>query len=258
MCLLAWNWQPEADMPLLLLSNRDEFYDRASAPLHWWGGGSSVLAGKDLQAGGTWLGVNRDGRLAALTNFRSGSPAMLGRKSRGKLVSNFLDSSLSGADFLGHLSSKVADYNPFTLLVFDKKSLLGLDSRGAKLLTLEPGIGALSNAGFNTPWPKLLRLKEGFKAQLEHSDGRIPSIDTLRNLLRDTTLALDEALPKTGVPPELERTLSSIFIRSPRYGTRASSVVALQRNHALFSEETYDLTGVQGRRSLAFFYAVNK
>jgi uncharacterized protein with NRDE domain len=257
-CLLAWNWQPEADMPLLLLSNRDEFYDREAAPMHWWGSGSTVLAGKDLQAGGTWLGVSRDGRLAALTNFRSGAPAIAGRPSRGQLVSDFLEGGLSGANFLNHIASAATAYNPFTLLVFDRKTLLGLESRAGQVVTLQPGIGGLSNAGLNTPWPKLLRLKEGLKTQLDLSEGRIPCIDTLRHLLHDRAVSPDGNLPKTGVPPDLERTLSPIFITSPRYGTRASSLVALQRSHALFSEETYGPAGVQGRRSLTFFYATNE
>lgn len=245
-------------MPLLLLSNRDEFYDREAAPLHWWGHRNMVLSGKDMKGGGTWLGVSRDGRLAALTNFRTGAPAMVNRPSRGRLVLDFLESDLSSSDFLGHISNKVADYNPFTLLVFDKKTLLSLESREARMVTLKPGIGALSNAGINTPWPKLLRLKEGLKAQLDQSDGRIPTIDTLRNLLHNTTVAPDGELPNTGLAPELERTLSSIFITSPHYGTRASSVVALQRNHALFSEETYGPAGVTGRRSFTFFLAANE
>lgn len=244
-------------MPLLLVSNRDEFYDREAAALHWWGNGSPVLAGRDLQAGGTWLGLNRDGRLAALTNCRSSTPAAVGKSSRGQLVSNFLEGTLNGSDFLDQISSTVANYNPFTLLVFDKKTLLGLESREAKVVTIEPGIGALSNAGINTPWPKLLCLKTGLKTELDQGDRRIPAIDHLRHLLHNTTIAPEKMLPKTGLAPELERALSPIFITSPRYGTRASSVVTLQRNHALFSEETYGPSGVQGRQSFTFFYAAD-
>ena len=258
MCLLAWNWQPQADMPLLLLSNRDEFYDRKAAALHWWGNGSPVLAGRDLQAGGTWLGLSRDGRLAALTNCRSSTPPAAEKSSRGKLVSDFLENTLSGADFLDQVSKTVTHYNPFTLLVFDKKTLLSLESREAKVVTIEPGIGALSNAGINTPWPKLLCLKTGLETELDQGDQRIPAIDHLRHLLHNTAVAPEKTLPKTGLAPELERALSPIFIASPRYGTRASSVIALQRNHALFSEETYGAAGVQGRRSFTFFYAANQ
>lgn len=245
-------------MPLLLLSNRDELYERDAAPLHWWGSGSAVLAGRDLQAGGTWLGVSRDGRLAALTNFRSGTPNREGKLSRGSLVADFLENTLSGADYLIQVAKTSADYNPFTLLVFDRETLLGLESRDARVVTLESGVGALSNAGFNTQWPKLQRIKEYLKALLALGDGRLPSIDMLRNLLRDTTLAPDESLPKTGIALESERTLSPIFIRSPQYGTRASSVIALQRNHALFSEETFGPAGVRGRKSMTFFYAENE
>jgi uncharacterized protein with NRDE domain len=245
-------------MPLLLLSNRDEFYKRDAAPLHWWDGGSNLLAGRDLQAGGTWLGISRGGRLAALTNFRSGVPIREGKRSRGALVTDFLVGGMSGSEYLAQVAKTSADYNPFSLLVFDRKTLLGFESHGARVVTLEPGVGGLSNAGFNTPWPKLLRLTKSLRSQRVENDGQLPSIDRLRYLLRDTTLAPDETLPKTGIALASERTLSPIFIRSPLYGTRASSVIALHRHHALFSEESFGPAGVQGRKSITFFYAKNE
>ncbi|HPW82765.1 MAG TPA: NRDE family protein, partial [Rhodoferax sp.] len=122
MCLIAWSWQPASATPLLLLSNRDEFYHRPALPLHWWEpapGGVEILAGRDLQAGGTWLGVSRSGRLAAITNYRTPVPARDNTPSRGELVAGFLQGSQSAMEYLQALSDRAQDYNPFNLLVFD-------------------------------------------------------------------------------------------------------------------------------------------
>ncbi|PIY30278.1 MAG: hypothetical protein COZ09_00550, partial [Comamonadaceae bacterium CG_4_10_14_3_um_filter_60_42] len=154
MCLIAWNWQPASRHPLLLIANRDEYYARPTLPLHWWHD-APILAGRDLQAGGTWLGISRTGRLAALTNHRDPASVRVDAPSRGALVSAFLQTELSASDYLTELASRAADYNPFNLLVFDGTRLMGLESRHAKVITMQPGIGAVSNADFLTPWPKL-------------------------------------------------------------------------------------------------------
>lgn len=262
MCIIAWNWQPQSELPLLLLSNRDEWYARPCAPLHWWGheqGGvahgsdaGTILAGRDLQAGGTWLGVSRNGRLAALTNFRQAQPPRGDAASRGELVTAFLDSNLDAPTFLQQLVSRVAAYNPFNLLVFDGTTLLGLESLSARTVALQPGVGGVSNAGFNTPWPKLLRLQNGLRAQLQqHPPG--PLLDQpLQHLLHDTTLADDDALPHTGVALELERALSPIFITTPHYGTRACSVVQLHRQRATFAEQTVGVGGLAASQTRSF------
>ena len=123
MCLIAWNWQPAASTRLLLLSNRDEFYARPASPLHWWGG-EHVLAGKDLQAGGTWLGISRSGRLAALTNYRDPASNKADAPSRGELVADFLQSDQQAIDYLTQLADHSHRYNPFNLLVCDGQQLL--------------------------------------------------------------------------------------------------------------------------------------
>jgi uncharacterized protein with NRDE domain len=247
MCLIAWNWQPKSDTPLRLLSNRDEFYARPAQPLHWWDhtdGQSQILAGKDLQAGGTWLGVSRSGRLATLTNYRTSVPVRTNTPTRGELVVQFLQDDISAEQFLNQLAQHAGEYNPFNLLLYDGHQLMGLESSSACILTLEPGIGAVSNANFNTPWPKLTRLSQGLKSQVKQ--GRVDTPELL-HLLHDRHTADDADLPQTGVPLPLERMLSPIFITSPTYGTRACSVVCVHTTHIDFTEQAFDEQGLLGQ-----------
>ena len=245
MCLIAWNWQPDSATPLLLLANRDEFYARPALPLHWWNtapNGAQVLAGKDVQGGGTWLGVSRTGRLAALTNFRTAEPQRTNTPSRGELVASFLQGDLPADVYLQQLAGQSSDYNPFNLLVFDGQQLVGLESRGARVLNHTPGLGAVSNADFQTPWPKLTQLRSGLAAHT-----RVENMADLRQhlpLLHERKLVPDSALPHTGVPLELERVLSAVFIATPSYGTRACSVVALHHDHAEFIEQSFGPQGL--------------
>jgi uncharacterized protein with NRDE domain len=246
MCLIAWKWEPDSDTPLLLIGNRDEFYARPTQPLHWWEN-EGILAGRDLLAAGTWLGVNRRGQLAALTNYRS--PAKPGAPSRGKLVAEFLTGSASAADYLNTLAIRCADYNAFNLLVYDGVHLMGLESRIAKVLTLTHGVGAVSNADFQTPWPKLVHLTNG----LVHAvSTQTTSHAQLSALLHHATPAADADLPRTGLSLERERALSSAFIATPDYGTRASSVVRIERDKVVFSEETWGSTQAQQTLTQAF------
>jgi len=252
MCLIAWNWQPGSATPLLLLSNRDEFYDRTALPLHWWdtpGAVPSVLAGKDLQAGGTWLGVSRSGRLAALTNVRSAVPQRTDTPSRGELVAAFLQSDATAEDFLQLLTNKAQNYNPFNLLVCDGRQLLGLHSRTAEVQTMPTGVGGVSNAAFHTPWPKLSQLRQRLQTQIDQAQ---TSADQLLPLLHDRTLAPDAELPNTGVPLELERALSAAFIATPSYGTRSCSVITLHQDRAEFTEQSFGPSDPLGQRQHVF------
>ncbi len=242
MCLIAWNWQPDSDTPLVLLANRDEFYGRPAQALHWWDNGQ-VLAGRDLQAGGTWLGVGRSGRVAALTNYRLPLNNPGQRPSRGALVTDFLQGKWDAASYLNLLLQRADDYNPFNLLVCDGERLMGLESRNKQLISMATGLGAVSNADFDTPWPKLTRLKAGLQAQLQ--TGRTQVSDLLP-LLRDKMLAADTELPQTGVSLEWERMLSATFVTSEHYGTRACSVITIQRKKVSFFEESHGERGMLG------------
>ena len=252
MCLIAWNWQPGHATPLLLLANRDEFYARPALPLHWWGPaahGAEVLAGNDLQGGGTWLGVSRSGRLAALTNFRSKEPQRTDTPSRGELVAAFLHSDRDAPSYLEQLAQHCSDYNPFNLLVFDGHQLMGLESRSARVLRKPPGVGAVSNANFQTPWPKLNQLKNRLQEQTDQAQ---TDASSLLPLLHDRSIAPDASLPDTGVPQELERVLSATFIAMPNYGTRACSVVAIHQTHIEFFEQSHGAQGLIAEYRQAF------
>lgn len=248
MCLIGWHWQPDSDDALLLIGNRDEFYARPTQALHWWEGGH-ILAGRDLQAGGTWLGVNRHGHLAALTNYRS--PARADTPSRGELVTAFLSGSANAATYLSTLSQRCAHYNPFNLLVYDGQHLMGLESRTAKVLTMQPGVGAVSNADFQIPWPKLVLLKNGLTHAVSTQD---TSHTALSALLHHATPAADADLPRTGLALERERALSSAFIATPDYGTRACSVVRITRKKVVFTQDVFGAHGPE--QTLTQSYAV--
>jgi uncharacterized protein with NRDE domain len=250
MCLIAWNWQPGSATPLLLLANRDEFYARPTEPLHHWPD-TPILAGRDVQAGGTWLGVAPTAaggaRLAALTNYRSGVPARQEAPSRGELVANFLQSGLRAEVYLQTLQPIASTYNDFNLLVFDGQILLGLESRGARIVPLQPGIGAVSNADFHTPWPKLRQLTAGLAANIARGE---TEDEHLWPLLQSRATATDAELPHTGVPQTLERALSPVFIAIPGYGTRACSIVQVTKNTVHFSEQRFGADGPLGQTSL--------
>ena len=249
MCLIAWNWQPASPHPLLLIANRDEFYARPAAPLHWWDGGR-ILAGRDLQAGGTWLGVSRSGRLAALTNYRDPATLNSHAPSRGELVSGFLNSDMSAPDYLSALAGRAADYQPFNLLVFDGTHLMGLESRHARVFALAPGVGAVSNAHFHTAWPKLSQLKNGLQHLLAQGS---PGDAELLSLLQNPSTAADADLPQTGIALELERVLSAAFIATPTYGTRACSVVRIGEAGINFLEQSFDAHGSIGTENKHFY-----
>lgn len=229
MCLIAFAWDPGGELPLLLLANRDEFYARPSAAADWWPGPAGVWAGRDLQAGGTWLGLTRTGRFAALTNFRNGVPQRPQARSRGELVADFLNSQVSPAEYTRQLMPRAREYNGFNLVVGDIYGVSGPASiwysgnqAGAEARSLPAGQYGLSNAVLDTPWPKLQRLKAGLAGLGEDHQSLV---EACMRFLSDPTQAEEADLPATGVSREWERVLSSIFIVRPEYGTRAQTVV---------------------------------
>lgn len=249
MCLIAWNWRPESAERLLLVGNRDEFYDRPALPLHWWDD-APILAGRDLTGGGTWLGVSRDGRLAALTNYRLPEGPRANAKTRGALVSGFLERSTGAIDYLESVRRDAADYNPFNLLVFDGRAFFGLESRHDRILEIAPGFSGVSNADFLTPWPKLNRLIDGMNAL--DRQGLLSEDAQLLKLLRNPRPAPDYELPNTGIPIERERQLSSAFIATPNYGTRASTIVRIGSPRSSVFEHTFDALGATGAATMMF------
>ncbi|MFA8390018.1 NRDE family protein [Burkholderia ubonensis] len=235
MCLIAFDWQPDAAAgPVFtLVANRDEFFRRTSAPLSWWEDVPGLLAGRDLEAGGTWLGVSRDGRFAALTNYRAPFDIRAGAPTRGKLVSDYLGGQpVAPLDYLARLAEHAAVYNGFNLLVGDWKrrelawfcNRAAEDAAGVDAPMLVPaGVHALSNGRLDTPWPKVVRKRAELGTLL--TDDPAPPLDDLIALMRDPHIAADDALPHTGIPLERERALSAAFIETPEYGTRGTTAL---------------------------------
>lgn len=222
MCLIVFAWKLVPECPLVLAANRDEFFARPSQAAGWWEDHPDVYAGRDLQAGGTWLGINRAGRFAALTNIRKGGERRSDARSRGELVAGFLKSDLSAEDYLDSVRERAGDYNGFNLLLGDhERSYWYSNDDDGQLKQLEPGIYGLSNGSLDTPWPKVVRAKAQFSSLLCQG---APD-DAYFDMLSDTTRASDGRLPDTGVTLEWERLLSPICIESDDYGTRASTLL---------------------------------
>ncbi|WP_439536707.1 NRDE family protein [Methyloversatilis sp.] len=251
MCLIALGWRVWPDMPLLVIANRDEFYHRPTVPLAFWPDAPDVLAGRDLQSGGTWMGVTRDGRFAALTNFRNPSAQRADARSRGLLVSDFLTGQASGPEYADALRRDGGDYNGFNLLLCDGASLVWIGHPGDGALdvrTLEPGLHAVSNHLPGTPWPKLVRAMDGLSRMLGSPDAAAaPGFDTLTDqafaVLADATPADDADLPDTGVGIEWERRLSPVFISGDEYGTRSGTILQLTDLHLRVEERRYGSGG---------------
>ncbi|ACR28525.1 NRDE family protein [Burkholderia glumae] len=248
MCLIVFDWQPEAESgPMLTLTaNRDEFLRRTSAPLAWWEDLPGVLAGRDLEGGGTWLGVSRDGRFAALTNYRAPFDIRAGAPTRGRLVSDFLGArNLAPLAYLQQIAGTAALYNGFNLLVGDcrRRELAWFCNRPAEPdtaleapLLVGAGLHGLSNARLDTPWPKLVHKRSELGTLLTYEAA--PPLDALIEIMRDPRRADDDALPRTGIPLERERALSAAFIETPEYGTRGTTALRVtQKEGARLSVE---------------------
>ena len=238
MCLIAWRWQPDAAEPLVVLSNRDEFFNRPARALHRW---PDVLiwAGQDELAGGTWLGVGEAGRLAAITNYRTTQATNELAQSRGHLVRDFLCASHSAADYAAHVAQNASAYNPFNLWLFDGQRMAGVQGRlgKAEVVALSPGYGSVSNADFHSDWPKQVQLQSQLRAHFESSDAED---DTLLDLLRNTQTAPVHQLPHTGMAPDKELALSAMFVRLPGYGTRTSTLVRYSADEVTMKERSFD------------------
>jgi uncharacterized protein with NRDE domain len=222
MCLIVFAWRPDHAQPLVLAANRDEFYDRPALPLAPWEDAPHLLAGRDLEAGGAWLGIGAGGRFAALTNIRDPRQPPFGR-SRGELVAEFLRGDLSPASYLDELLPRAGNYAGFNLLLADANEMWFFNSREGQARLLEPGVYGLSNATLDTPWPKVDKAKAALSEVLG-----TPEPEALFAILTDPQRPSDASLPDTGIGLASEQLLSSIFIESRTYGTRACSALITQ------------------------------
>jgi uncharacterized protein with NRDE domain len=235
MCLVLIAYRTHPRYPLVLAANRDEFHARPAAALHWWNGSLRMLAGRDLQAGGTWLGLDATGRMALVTNYRDPSSPRPEGTSRGSLVGDFLGGKLGAVEFARTAAARAAQFSGFNLLTLDRDGMGYVTSHPEpESRALAPGIYGLSNRQLDTPWPKLLLARERFEQELANDR---PQAAALMRILSDRSIAADESLPDTGVGLEWERLLSSAFIVSDGYGTRCSTVVLTGKDGAVSVEE---------------------
>ncbi|HSW38061.1 MAG TPA: NRDE family protein [Acidobacteriota bacterium] len=226
MCLILVAVDAHPNYRVVIAANRDEFYDRPAAPASFWPEASKLLAGRDLRAGGTWLGVTRTGRMAALTAYRDPEVNRAAAPSRGILVSGFLLGREEPVHYLEQISANAHRYNGFNLIVGRDGKFHYYSNRASGIRELGPGIHGLSNHLLDTPWPKVEKGRQALHALLT---GESICPEDLFHFLLDRTDVPDECLPETGVGLQMERMLSPVFISSPGYGTRASTVILLDR-----------------------------
>jgi len=235
MCLILIAYGAHPDFPLVIAANRDEYYQRPTARAAYWQDHSHILGGRDLECMGTWLGVTRAGRFAALTNFRDPRERKTDAPSRGHLVSDFLISEQDPRSYIDEIRTAAPRYNGFNLLAGNADGVFCFSSREATLQELSPGIHGLSNHLLNTPWPKVVRGKQRLLEALE----RGPDAGALLDLLFDREPAQESELPDTGVGADLERVLSPALIVSAQYGTRASTALLFGSDGSIsFTERT--------------------
>lgn len=239
MCLIFFALQHHPTYKLIVAANRDEFYARKTAPAHFWEDHPAIVGGRDLEASGTWMAMNKNGKISLVTNYRD--PANINPKapSRGQLVTDFLLNGDKPEEYMNNLTGQSSQYNGFNLLTGYPDALWYLSNYGNGIQKLDPGIYGLSNHLLDTPWPKVQRGKEKFSHAINQA---LIDPEALFALLYDEQRADDSSLPNTGIGLERERALSSMFIKTNGYGTRCSTVILVSHdNQVLFSERVYEL-----------------
>ena len=237
MCLIVFAYKAHPKYKFIFAANRDEFYDRPTEQAGYWKDHPELLAGKDLLANGTWMGITKRGRFAAVTNYRDLRNIKENSPSRGLLTRDFLLGNQTAEEFYNSIKDRLSNYNGFNLILGNTDNIYYFSTHRNDLTKLEPGIYGLSNAIIDTPWPKVLRSKERLRKLLQQTEFHH---DDVLNLLGEMETASDTDLPDTGVGLELEKVLSSVFIRSPKYGTRASTAVIVDNNNTVnFVEKNF-------------------
>lgn len=252
MCLILLAHRYSSAYPLVVAANRDEYYRRPTRAAHFWEQAPQVLAGVDCQAGGTWLGITRCGRFAAITNYRDGNRPDTGKRSRGQLTQNFLQGDCPPAEYLRQVDVEAADYNGFNLLVGDGRELFYYSNRQNRITALAPAIYGLSNGLLDAAWPKV----ESGKSALARALQGTPRSAELLQILADDQRPSDSELPATGVPLAWERQLSSRFIRTADYGTRASTAIVVNGREVEFSERNFTGAGAIDGATSTFHFSL--
>ena len=248
MCLIAFAWKQHADFPFVFAANRDEFHARPTEAMAWWSDADGMLAGRDLEAGGTWLALSRSGRFSTVTNYRETTPAPAAR-SRGEIVARFPVDTVAPGEYLDALDGD--RYAGYSLLATDGRELAYGSNRGDGSRLLKPGTYGLSNAALDTPWPKLKRTRDALRELLPAGD---VSLDDLLELVADREPAEPDEIPQTGLPFEHERALSAPFIIGREYGTRCSTAIVCRADgHVEVAERRFDPDGdISGESRFVF------
>lgn len=238
MCLINVHYDEHPVYKLIVAANRDEFYERPTAPAEFWTDHPDIVAGRDLLHMGTWLGITKLGRFAALTNYRDLRKVNINKKSRGDIVTDFLAENVSPEFFLETLKERKDDYAGFNILVGDADSLFYFSNKQAEIIEVSAGTHGLSNQLLNSAWPKVVKGRTNLRDYvLGHA---IIDTDALFDIMSDADIAPDALLPNTGVGLDLERKLSSLFIKTPTYGTRSSTVLLVGHDQSItFVERTF-------------------
>ena len=238
MCLIFISVKHNPAYKLIVAGNRDEFYSRPTVAADYWNDAPNILAGRDLEAGGTWMGVSRSGKISMLTNYRDPQHIDPKAPSRGQLVSDFLKGDESAEEYLTKLEPHGKSFNGFNLLVGDEKELWYYSNYKEGIQKLGPGFYGISNKLLETPWPKVVRGKQKLQPLFESP---ILNVDEILEALYDDTTAPLEKLPDTGLSQTRELALSSMFIKTDNYGSRCSTVMSIDKNDNLqFSERVYN------------------
>ena len=237
MCLILFAYKVSKKYPLILIANRDEFYQRPTACMDFWHNKPYILAGKDIEQGGTWFGINKNKRFAAITNFRDPFSIKQNAPSRGEIIIDFLDSNKNIKSYINEFKKKAGVYNGFNLLLGDKDSIFWFSNLKNETEKIKIGIHGISNKFLNTAWPKI---EFGKKALQQIINEKI-TYKSLFSLLTNRTIASDTSLPNTGIGIEWERILSPLFIKSDIYGTRSSTIMLINKNKNIdIIERTYN------------------
>jgi len=255
MCLIVFANNVHPKYKLIFAANRDEFYNRPSEQAEFWKEYPDLLAGKDLQAGGTWLGITKQGKFAAITNFRDLKNHANDAPSRGQLTLDFLINDDSPGEYYNKLKPALNDFNGFNLLLGNVDELFYLSNKTKELQKLQTGIHGISNAILNTPWPKVERSKRHLESLIQQEDINVWEVIAI---LKDTSIAKDEELPDTGVGLDLERMLSPVFIKSEKYGTRCSSVVMVDKENNVKFVEKFFFDGIGNFSNKEYKFTINK
>ena len=251
MCLINFQLNNHSKYKLVMAANRDEEYSRPTEAAHYWQEHPHILGGRDLRGMGTWLGITKNGRISALTNIRNTKELLsTHQKSRGHLVSSYLIGNQNPSEYLNDISKSGKDYAGFNLLVGNQDEIFYLNNYDNEVSSVNKGLHGLSNHHLDTPWPKVVKGKDGLKKIMESKDG---DVEDLFRLLRDNDTAENKELPDTGLSKEIEKNLSPLFINMDKYGTRCSTVVLIDHSdNVTFVERTYSNGKQTGEEKFEF------